>query len=237
MRQSQIDVAPASAAGLGSTGQRLVFAAPLALFVVTLAHPFGAPLLEGREVAPFLRNRWPLWMIVHLALPFAAGAVAWALVHVVRPYRGRAAAVTRAALGVFVVAYTMFDSVVGLGTGLVARIAAQAPVADQPSLDAATDVFFGQRFGIPVGAVIILGAVAWAVAAISAALALRRAGASRWAWGLMIASGLVFAVDHSPPFGPAGMALLAGAFWALRARTFTVNLRHVPAPAGGPAAV
>jgi hypothetical protein len=155
-------------------------------------------------------------MAVHVLLPFAAGGVAWALYRVIRPYRGRAAAVSRVALGVFVVGYTVFDAVVGLGTGLVAQIAGQAPAADQATLEAATDAFFGARFGVPVRPVIVVGAAAWAVAAISAAIALRRAGASRWAWGLLIESGVVFAVDHAPPFGPAGMALLTGALWALQ---------------------
>jgi hypothetical protein len=29
--------------------------------------------------------------------------------------------------------------------------------------------------------------------------------------GLLVAAGVVFAVDHSPPFGPAGMALFLAA--------------------------
>ena len=192
----------------------LVLGAPLLLLVVTLLHPVGEPLLRSSGVFGLLQDRNGPWLGVHVVLPFAAGLVAAALYTLVRPLPGRAAAVSRAALGVFVVAYAMFDAVVGLGTGVLVALAGRAPAAERELLAANIDAYFGARFGVPVGPVIAVGAVAWAVAAITAAIALRRAGAPRSSTVPLIAAGLVLAVDHAPPFGPVAMALL---FWSMLA--------------------
>jgi hypothetical protein len=70
------------------------------------------------------------------------------------------------------------------------------------------------------------------VAAGAAAVALRRAGAPRWPVGLLVAAGVVFAVDHAPPFGPAGMALLLAATATLLRAAAREPARAALAPAG-----
>jgi hypothetical protein len=188
----------------------LVVGAPVALLAVALLHPGGNPFAPGSFAAQ-LRDRTGLWLGVHLVLPLATGLVAAALAVLLRGLSDRAAAVSRAALGVFVVAYAMFDAVVGLGTGVLLRLTAAAPPAERAALEAVTDAYFAARLGAPIGPLILLANVAWLVAAAAAAVALRRAGAPRVSVGLLVAAGVVFAVDHSPPFGPVGMALLVAA--------------------------
>ena len=194
---------------LGGWRRTLVVGAPALFILVTLLHPVVRPL--GREGASAQQqDRLALWLAVHVALPAAAGLVAAALTVLLRGLPGRAAAVSRVAQGVFVAAYAMFATVVSLA-GVLTRFAARVSGAER-------DAVFAARLGLPIGPLLLLADAAWLVAAVAAAVALRRAGAPRWPVGLLVAAGVVFAVDHAPPFGPAGMALfLAAVVTLLRA--------------------
>ena len=67
-----------------------------------------------------------------------------------------------------------------------------------------------------------LGALAWVVAAIAAAVAYRNAGAPTLAWLLLRLSLLV--VSHPPPIGPIGLVFFAAAV-ALLARSERASRR------------
>ena len=58
-----------------------------------------------------------------------------------------------------------------------------------------------------------IGALAWIVAVIAAAVAIRRAGAPALATVLLGLS--VVVISHPPPIGPAGLACFAGAVLVL----------------------
>jgi hypothetical protein len=71
---------------------------------------------------------------------------------------------------------------------------------------------------LPVVWVIAIGTMAWLIAMIATALALRRAGAPRRIAVLLIVSGLALAIDHPSPTGTIAMFCLMIAI-SLRERT------------------
>ena len=78
------------------------------------------------------------------------------------------------------------------------------------------------------GVVGLLGALAWAVAVIAAAVAYRGAGAPALAWLLLAMSAVV--ASHPPPIGPIGLVFFAAAV-ALLARSERASRRvEVAAP-------
>jgi hypothetical protein len=107
--------------------------------------------------------------------------------------------------------YAAFDSVVGIGTGLLAQVV-DADRALDPSVGAGVvDHYWLARLDLPIGPLILVACLAWLGAVTTAALALRARGASRSAVGLLMAAGVFFAVDHPSPTGTIGMLALFAA--------------------------
>lgn len=180
----------------------ILLGAPAVMGILGLVHP----VVRVDPVAA-LSDRASFWLAVHLLqlplLAFLASAV-WLLTS---DLSGAAVTVSRAALPVFLVFYGAFDSLVGIGTGIYVQKAARFPGAAD-----AVRAFWVERFGNPwVGAVVVPGVLAWATAVIAAAVALARQGAPRAASIALVASAILFGIDHAPPFGPLGMVAFLGA--------------------------
>jgi hypothetical protein len=105
----------------------------------------------------------------------------------------------RLGLGVFLVFYSAYDAVAGIGTGLAMRDARDLPPAQQdvvwdtvkdwPGLDPVT-------FSLAV-----IGTLGWVVALGSLALAARRSGAARSQWILVALAAIFLLGGHPFPFG------------------------------------
>ena len=172
---------------------------PPAVAGVLLAHPTGTG-----DVADVIMANADRWVAVHVALAFGIGLMAAWVWTLLRGQTSRAATVSRVALVPFLLLYGAFEAVAGIASGVLAqdgqRAAVEAlwdsPLTGDPGLLAA-------------------GGLAWVVAMIAAAVAMRGAGASRLTTGLL-ASGALFFM-HAPPVGPVALVLLtAGTALALR---------------------
>ncbi len=127
-----INEGPSAVSGSQVTGRsgvdwaRFLVAIPLAWVVVALVHPQGSgDVYEG------LQDEVGLWIGVHLAQPVLAvglAAVVWILLS---GKRGTAATVARFAIPVWLVSFTMFDSIAGLASGLAIRHANALAGAEQ----------------------------------------------------------------------------------------------------------
>ena len=173
-------------------GQRLrrgvLLGSPILMAISCVLHPH--PPFSRPGMLEFLRPRLPMWMGVHvvqLFLVFLLGVTLWFLTE---GLAGRAATVSRIATGLFLVFYAAFDSVVGIGTGLLAQVVAADHGLDSSLAAGVVDRFWLARFEPPIGPLIALADLAWLTAVTAAALALRRRGASWSPVIMLIVAGL-----------------------------------------------
>jgi hypothetical protein len=187
----------------------VLLGSPLLMAVSSVIHPH--PPFASPGMLEFLRPRLSLWMGVHLVqllMIFLLGITLWLLTE---GLAGRAATWSRLATGLFLVLYAAFDSVVGIGTGLLAQVAQADPALDPTVAAGIVDRYWLARFDLPVGPLIGAAALAWLGAAATAALALRGHGASRSAVALLVVAAISFAIDHPSPTGTIGMLALFAA--------------------------
>src|SRR5215210_8160699 len=111
---------------------------------------------------------------------------------------GQAASVSRWALGVFAVFFSAYDAAAGIATGYALRNAQGLSAGAQEAVHEAVIDMPGLSlvFGLS-----IVGTGAWVVALIAAAMALRRAGASRGPFILLILAGVFLMGGHPYPAG------------------------------------
>ena len=193
----------------------LVVVAPLALAVLEMFHPHPHDVFD---------LDLQTWLVVHyLQLPLMPLA-ALAMTVLVRGQSGFAPTMCRVGMFVFGVSYLAFDTTAGLGTGVLVK-AAQASGSPEawraPVMELWTHpILGGARGTAPLLAV--LGAVAWLLGAVAAAVAVRRAGCSWVPVGLLVVSGLGLVVfrTHAWPGGPVTFgSLAAAAAWLQWERT------------------
>ena len=136
-----------------------------------------------------------------------------ALYMLVRDLPGKAATISRLAIGPFVLFYGAWEAVIGLATGALVQHANDAPAGERAAV---SDAIQSLQGNVIVGESSVAGfggALAWIIAVIAAAVAIRRAGAPVLATVLLVLSLVV--VSHPPPIGPVGLACFAGAVLAL----------------------
>lgn len=187
---------------------------PLTLAVVEIFHPHPHDLLQ------LDLDRWMAVHYAQIAL-FPLAAVSACLL--VADIPGYAAALCRAAMFVFAVAYVAFDTAAGIVTGVLVRAAhaTTSPEAWREPVLAVWNhaVIGGGSDGAP--ALAVIGTMAWLVGSLSAAVALRRAGHSWLPTACLIVSafGLLAFRTHAWPGGPLTFGALAGAAVTISTRT------------------
>lgn len=185
---------------------------PLAWAVLLWFHPSVAP----DDVYGSLRDQVVTYQIVHTGTLVFIGLIGVALYLLVRDLPGRAARISRLAIGPFVLFYGVWEAVIGLATGALVQHANDVPADERPAV---SDAIQSLQENIVVGefsAAAIVGALAWAVAVIAAAVAYRRVGAPVIVSVLLGLSLVV--ISHPPPIGPIGLLCFAGAVGVLAVR-------------------
>jgi len=195
--------------GRWSVRTAVLLGSPLLMAVSSVIHPH--PPFNQPGMFEFLRPRLSLWMGVHFAqllLVFLLGLALWFLTE---GLVSRAATLSRLATALFLVFYAAFDSVVGIGTGLLAQVVDADPALDPSVAAGVVDGYWLARFDLPIGPLIGVADLVWFGAVTAAALALRARGASRPAVALLVVAGVFFAIDHPSPTGTIGMLALFAA--------------------------
>src|SRR5918994_18810 len=189
----------------------LAIGVPLAWAVLLWFHPDVDP----NHVYADLREDVVAYQVVHVGTLVFIGLIGLALYLLVRDLPGRAARISRLAIGPFVLFYAAWESVIGLAIGALVQHGNDAPVRQRPAVaDAIQSLGDNAIVGDP-GIVGSVGALAWIVAVLSAPVTSRRLGAPLLATVLL---GLSFVVvSPPPPIGPIGLLCFAGAV-ALLAR-------------------
>jgi hypothetical protein len=185
---------------------------PLAWAVLLWFHPSVA----ADDVYGSLRDQVVTYQIVHIGTLFFIGLIGVALYLLVRDLPGRAARISRLAIGVFVLFYAAWETVIGLATGALVQHANDVSADERPAV---AEAIQSLQENIVVGEMSVaagLGGVAWIVAVIAAAVAYRRVGAPTMVSVLLGLSLVV--VSHPPPIGPIGLVCFAGAVGVLVVR-------------------
>jgi hypothetical protein len=205
-------------------GRFLVYAGPLVWAVLILFHPNPGGDSPYEGIADVVDR----WLIVHVGqlilTPFLFLAV-WRLLD---GLSSTAATVSRAALVVWTVFFSAYDSIQGIATGILTRWAND--LAGQEQAVVARAIEFVVEDSQLAGNISVIGLVAgaaWLVFAIAAAVALPKAGSGK---GVVVATCLsVVVAAHSAPAAIGFLALfLAG---VLRERQRTKSASGAPAVA------
>jgi len=168
-----------------------------------------------------LRDEVTTYIIVHVGTLIFIVLLGLVLYMLVKDLPGRAARIARVAVIPFVVCYATWETVIGLAVGALVQHANEAPASDRPAMADAIQSLGDNAIVGEAGVLVSVGALAWAVAVIAAAVAFRGVGAPLTASVLLGLSAIV--VSHPPPIGPVGLVCFAGAV-AVLARSERVAL-------------
>jgi hypothetical protein len=193
----------------GAATVAFLIGVPLAWAVLLWFHPSVDP----DDVYGSLRDQAVTYQIVHIGTLVFIGLMGAALYLLVRDLPGRAARISRLAIGPFVLFYAAWETVIGLATGALVQHANDLPAGERPVVSEAIQSL---QENVVVGEMSVaagIGGLAWIVAVIAAAVAYRRVGAPVMVSVLLGLSLLV--VSHPPPIGPIALLCFAGAVGVL----------------------
>jgi hypothetical protein len=186
---------------------------PLAWAALLLFHPTG----DGDDFYPIVADQVTPWVIVHLGTLLFVPLIAAVVYLLLRGVEGTAAQIGRIALAPFLLFYLAFETLIGIGTGLLADEVNGLPGADQA---AGAKVIEGFTDSGVIAAFEMIGTGFLLVALAAAGIALwRRAGAPLAVPILLVLAAIPIAW-HVTPFGQAGLALfIAAVLLVIRARS------------------
>jgi hypothetical protein len=176
---------------------------PAAWAILLLFHPGGT----GTDIYQDLHDKVTVWMVVHVGMLVFIPLMAVAVYVLLRGVEGTAARVSRIALVLFVIFYGAFETLQGIGVGVLVDALNGLPEVEEATRedlvqDFAESILFGN-----VGVFSIIGGLALLTAMIAAGVALRsRAGAPLSVPILLGLSGVLIGA-HPPPYGPIGLGL------------------------------
>jgi hypothetical protein len=181
---------------------------PLLWAVLLLFHPGG----EGTELTyQEVQDKVTAWLVVHVGMMLFIPLMAAVVYLLLRGVEGTAARISRIALVPFVVFYSTWEALQGIGVGILVDEVNKLPQAERATgadlvHDFADNILI-RNFGVFGN----IGSLALITAMIAAGVALRRhAGATRAVAALLGVSGFLITA-HPPPYGPIGLALFIAA--------------------------
>jgi hypothetical protein len=177
---------------------------PLAWAVLLLFHPGG----EGTEITyQEVQDKVTAWLVVHIGMMLFIPLMAAVVYLLLNGVEGTAARISRIALVPFVVFYSAWEALQGIGVGIIVDEVNALP---QPERATGADLVHDFADNILIrnfGVFGNIGSLALITAAIAAGVALRRhAGAPLSVAALVGVSGFLITA-HPPPYGPIGLAL------------------------------
>ncbi len=176
---------------------------PLLWAILLLFHPGG----EGDEIYVALHDNVTRFLVVHIGMMIFIPLMAVVVYLLLRGIEGTAARVSRIALVPFVVFYSAWEVLQGIGVGILVNELNGLPQAE-PALREVLVQDFAEHVLIgPFGVFGSLGSMGLIVATIAAGVALYRHTDAPISVPILLAfSGLLITV-HPPPHGPTGLAL------------------------------
>jgi hypothetical protein len=176
---------------------------PVLWAILLLFHPGG----EGDEIYLDVRDNVTRFLVVHIGMMLFIPLMAVVVLLLLRGVEGTAAWISRIALVPFVVFYSAWEVLQGIGVGILANELNGLPQAGQALRENLVQDFAEHVLIGPFGVFGSIGPIGLIVAAIAAGVALyRHAGAPVSVPVVLSISGLLITA-HPPPYGPTGLAL------------------------------
>jgi hypothetical protein len=170
----------------------LLLTPPFALAVLEVFHPQP----EVNVQALLDASTWFAWFhVIQLVL---TGLVAMSVLLLAADFGRASAWTTRLGIGAFLVFFSAYDTLAGIGTGLAMHQARDLPAAQQEGVFTVVKDWPGLA---PPFALSIVGTLGWVVAVGTLALAARRLGASRPEWIFLALAALFLLGGHPFPQG------------------------------------
>jgi hypothetical protein len=188
----------------GAAWQVFLVGVPVVWIVVALVHPQG-----NGDVYDELQDQVGLWLGVHFAqlvLALGLAMVFWVLL---AGRTGTTATVARLVLPVWLVAFSTFDSVTGIASGLAVHHANGLDGPEQAGAASTAEYLVDNRFTADFSLVWFLQAASFLTVVIATALVLRSGGASGWLFAAML--GGVLLVFHAGAIAAIGLLAIAAA--------------------------
>ena len=177
---------------------------PLAWALLLLLHPTG----EGETITyAEIHDKVTPWMVVHLGMLFFIPLIAVVIYMILRGVEGTAARVGRWALVPFVVFYGAFETLIGLGNGILVH-EVNGMVGAEKAGGAALIAEFNDNVLIKgFGIFPSIGSLGFIAAVIATGIALHRHAGAPLAVPILLGLSGFLITAHPPPFGPTGLAL------------------------------
>jgi hypothetical protein len=182
----------------------LYFAGPLLWAILIVFHP------NPTDPSPYegIKDVVDRWLVVHVGQLVLAPLVFLAVWRLLADVRSVAATVSRAALVVWAVFFSAYDSVQGIATGLFVRYGSGQGGEEQTALAGALEYLVnGSQLGGNISVLMLFGQGSWLVVAIAAAVALHKTGAGK-AIVFLTCLSVIFAM-HTAPAAAGMLALFA----------------------------
>ena len=197
----------------------IILGAPLTLIVFSLAHGVDWLVMHGMNDENYdafiqyivdVRGRWLAVHLIGLLLFPLLGVAIWLML----PPGRIASRISQVGLAVYIVVYSAFDAVAGIGGAVLAGYREGLPPGERPTVNGAIWALMGEA-----DATAYLAEAAtygWALGVLGAIVALCQDRG--WRPGVRIAvplvlGGAAFAQSHFPPYGAVAGVLLAIAAW------------------------
>jgi len=185
----------------------LILGPPLALAVHEILHPRG----EGLKDA-IASSDWFFWFHM-IQLPLVA-LVALSVFLLTSGLPDRAATISRWAIAAFAAFFSAYDAAAGIATGFAWRQAQDMSASDQAAVFEATKDMPGLSL---IFVLSIVGTGFWVAALVAAAIAVRRNGAPKGPYVLLIMAGIFLLGGHPAPAGTLAFgSLFVAAVWLER---------------------
>ena len=145
--------------------QRLIlFGTPLFVGILNLFHPVH---FQPTGIYEDIHNVVGWWITLHILNLFGFALLGFAAYLLVKDGQGKAATIAKIALAIFVPTYTGFDSVIGIGTGVLVQYANGVPLEQLKILDPAINSFWTNNVAMLLA---IVGSMAWGISMTMAAV-------------------------------------------------------------------
>ena len=133
----------------------IIFGAPLFVGVINIFHPVH---FQPTGVYESLHDKVNWWIVLHILNLFGFALLGLAAYLVVKDQPGVAATLVCIAIAIFIPTYAGFDSIIGIGTGILIRYANGVPTNQLVVLDPTINAFWTNNVATMLA---IAGSIAW----------------------------------------------------------------------------
>jgi len=133
----------------------ILFGAPLLVGVINIFHPVH---FEPTGIYEGIHNVVGWWILLHILNLFGFALLGLAAYLLIRDQHGRAVTIAKVMIAIFIPTYAGFDSIIGIGTGVLIRYANGVPIDRLVILDPAINAFWSNNVATILA---ILGSVTW----------------------------------------------------------------------------